>query len=106
MIYLGILVIMRGYVVLVPKDQIPYGTVVLVVGIIAYIINSILGTNLMFVSQNFPGTPVEIVYNLTGKAFPICILLIHIFPPFWAMYGISHLVQKKQHQTTSAKTHS
>lgn len=106
MIYLGILVIMRGYVVLVPKDQIPYGTVVLVVGIIAYIINSILGTNLMFVSQNFPGTPVEIVYNLTGKAFPICMLLIHIFPPFWAMYGISHLVQKKQHQTTSAKTHS
>ena len=93
MIYLGILVIMRGYVVLRAKDQIPYGTVVRVV---AYLVNSVLGTNLMFVSDNFPGTPVELVYRFTGRLFPLCMILIHIVPPFWVMYGISRLVEKRR----------
>ena len=96
MIYLGILVIMRGYVVLRAKDQIPYGTVVLIVGVVAYLVNSVLGTNLMFVSDNFPGTPVELVYRFTGRLFPLCMILIHIVPPFWVMYGISRLVEKRR----------
>jgi len=100
MIYLGILVLMRGYVVLSVRDQIPYGTVVLVVGVLAYILNSILGTNLMFVSDNFPGTPVELVYRFTGKLFPVCMLLIHIVPPFWLMYGISRCIEKKRKMHT------
>ena len=100
MIYLGILVLMRGYVALSVRDQIPYGTVVLVVGVLAYILNSILGTNLMFVSDNFPGTPVELVYRFTGKLFPVCMLLIHIVPPFWLMYGISRCIEKKRKMHT------
>ena len=96
MIYLGILVIMRGYVVLRAKDQIPYGTVVLIVGVVAYLVNAVLGTNLMFVSDNFPGTPVELVYRFTGRLFPLCMILIHIVPPFWVMYGISRLVEKRR----------
>ena len=96
MIYLGILVIMRGYVVLRAKDQIPYGTVVLIVGVVAYLVNSVLGTNLMFVSDNFPGTPLELVYRFTGCLFPLCMILIHIVPPFWVMYGISRLVEKRR----------
>ena len=99
MIYLGILVIMRGYVVLRAKDQIPYGTVVLIVGVVAYLVNSVLGTNLMFVSDNFPGTPVELVHRFTGRFFPLCMILIHIVPPFWVMYGISRLVEKRRRKT-------
>ena len=104
MIYLGILVIMRGYVVLRAKDQIPYGTVVLIVGVVAYLVNSVLGTNLMFVSDNFPGTPVELVYRFTGRFFPLCMILIHIVPPFWVMYGISRLVEKRRRK--AEKQHS
>lgn len=99
MVYLGILVLMRGYVVLKPKDQLPYALVVLVAGGLAFVVNLLLDTNLMFVSKNFPGTPIELVYNFCGPTiFPIVMLLIHIFPPFWVMYGIAKLIQRSNHK--------
>ena len=38
-----------------------------------------IGSNLMFVTRNYPGTPIEWVYDLTGPAFPVAMIAIHIF---------------------------
>ena len=33
---------------------------------IALIINKLFDGNLMFISNNFPGTPLEVIYKFTG----------------------------------------
>ena len=40
----------------------------------------------MFVSKNYPNTPVELVYNLSGKLFPIVMILGQATIPFYLIY--------------------
>lgn len=61
------------------------------VGIIcglAYIVNNIFGSNLMFISQNFPGTPIEILYNLAGKWFTPIMIIAQMTLPFAFIYFV------------------
>lgn len=91
MIYLGLLINFTKYIELEKKDIIYYSSLVGIVCIIAYIVNQIFGSNLMFISKNFPGTFIEIMYNCTGKFFTAVMILGQIFLPFYAIYGISKL---------------
>ena len=97
MVYIGILVIRNGYTKLRISDFIYYSLVVLVSGSTAIIINRLFGSNLMFLSDNFPGTPIEILYNLCGPFFSLTMLLIHILIPFGCVYGFISLVLKKSY---------
>lgn len=97
MVYIGILVIRNGYTKLRISDFIYYSLVVLAAGSAAIIINRLFGSNLMFLSDNFPGTPIEILYNLCGPFFSLTMLLIHILIPFWCVYGFISLVFKKSY---------
>lgn len=91
MLYLGILVNLTNYIELNKKDIIYYSTLIGIICIIAYIVNTIFGSNLMFISKNFPGTFIEIIYNLTGKLFTPIMILAQMFLPFYATYGIIKL---------------
>lgn len=86
MIYLGIVINKSKYIELRKKDIIYYFCLIMIIGLIALIINSKFGSNLMFISEDFPNTPVSIIYNLSGKLFTTLMLLVHSILPFYIVY--------------------
>lgn len=92
MVYLGLLINLTNYIELDKKDIIYYSMLVGIVCIIAYIVNRICGSNLMFISKNFPGTFIEFIYNLTGNFFTIFMIVAQMFLPFYTVYGIKRLI--------------
>ena len=88
MIYLSILLITSGYVKLEYRDLKLYASTIVVMSIVAYNINKYLGTNLMFVSKNYPGTAIEVLYNVNPTFFSLNITLIQAVPPFWVVYSL------------------
>ena len=66
MVYLGILINITNYVELKLSDAKYFAIIIAIMSILALIVNKISNGNLMFISHNFPGTPIEIIYNLTN----------------------------------------
>ncbi len=95
MVYLGLLVNITNYIELKKEDIKYYFTFISIIGIIALIFNSIFGSNLMFISDNFPNTPIEIVYNLTGEVYPAVMILVQAIVPFYIIYFIRKLYIKR-----------
>ena len=94
MVYLGILVNIRRYIIIKKQDIKYYFLLIVIISIIAYIFNCIFNTNLMFISENFPGTPIEIIYNLTGKLYPIISIIAQATIPFYLIYFIINILKK------------
>lgn len=86
MIYLGLLINITKYIELEKKDILYYASLVGIICVLAFIVNNIFGSNLMFISQNFPGMPIEILYNLTGKYFTVVMSLLQMTLPFILIY--------------------
>jgi len=91
MVYLGLLLNFTNYIKLESKDIFYYSTLIGVICILAYIINNVFGSNLMFISRNFPGMPIEILYNWAGKYFTIIMVWAQMFLPFYIIYGIKNI---------------
>jgi len=85
MIYLGLLVNITHYVEYGKKDFKYYFWLIIAIGILAYIVNLILDTNLMFISKNYPGTPIEVLYNFLGKLYPYIAILSQAIIPFFVI---------------------
>ena len=96
MVYIGLLMLITKYVILEKKDIIYYSSTIIVISGIAYIINMVFNSNLMFISQNYPGTFIEIIYNLSGNLFPIVMVIIQAFLPFYFMYAIYKIIIDKK----------
>ncbi len=96
MIYLGLLIDITKYIELQASDIKYFATLVGIVCVLASFINKKFGSNLMFISQNFPGMPIEIIYNATGKFYTLVMSLAQMTLPFYVVYGIIELVNKKQ----------
>ena len=103
MLYLGLLVNITNYIELKISDIKYYATLITIISGISYVVNKILGTNFMFISDNFPNTPVEIVYNLTGKFFTLVMILIQVVGPFYLIYFIKYLIIKVKIQLYKKK---
>ena len=52
----------------------------------------------MFISKNFPNTPVEIIYNLTGRFFSFVMILLLVV--YFVKYLIKKIKSKKVLQFT------
>ena len=98
MIYLGVLINITNYIKLQLSDIKYFATLVGCICILAYIINKKFGSNLMFISQNFPGMPIEIIYNMTGRYFTLVMSLGQMVLPFYIIYGV--LKQKEKTNET------
>lgn len=98
MLYLGILVNITNYIDLQLSDIKYYASLITGISLISYIVNEKLGTNFMFISKNFPNTPVEIIYNLTGKFFSFIMILIQVIGPFYVIYFVKYLIKKIKSQ--------
>ena len=96
MIYLGVLINITNYIKLQLSDIKYFATLVGGICVLAYIINKKFGSNLMFISQNFPGMPIEIIYNVTGKFYTLVMSLAQMTLPFYIVYGVIKLANKKQ----------
>lgn len=95
MVYLGILVNVTNYVDVKAKDIIYYAGLMLIISVIAYIFNMIFDSNLMFISKDFPGTPIAILYNITGgNLFTIIMVMLQATVPFYLVYLIKYWVMK------------
>ncbi len=95
MVYIGLLMLITGYTTIEKGDIKYYSAIILVISGIAYIVNLIFDSNLMFISQNYPGTFIEIIYNITGPIFPIFMVAAQATMPFYIVYGIYRLATKK-----------
>lgn len=88
MIYLGLLLNITGYIKLNIKDIFYYGSLVLVLSILALIINNIFNSNLMFISKDFPGTPIHYIYEISGNLFTPIMIIGQMTLPFLVIYYI------------------
>ncbi len=95
MLYLGILINATNYIEFNKKDIVYYASLVGIVCIIAYIVNNIFNSNLMFISQDFPGMPLEILFKMLGEFYTTFTILAQAFLPFYTIYGIRILIEKK-----------
>ncbi len=95
MVYLGLLINITHYIELHLSDIKYYVILVGMVCLLAYVINKIFDSNLMFISKNFPGTPLEILYNITGPFFTIIMSVAQMTLPFYIVYFWKNLSQKR-----------
>lgn len=96
MIYLGILVNITNYIKLEKNDIKYFATLVGTMCILALIINNIFDSNLMFISKNFPNSPLQIIYNLTNGTilYNLILISVQLTLPFYVPYWIIKRVEK------------
>lgn len=90
MIYLGILINKTRYIELEKRDVKYFASLIGIMSIIALIINNLFNGNLMFISNNFPGTPIEILYNLTNEGiwYSLIMIIAQMTLPFYISYYV------------------
>ncbi len=90
MVYLGILVNRTNYIEVEKNDIKYFASLVGIMCIIAVFINNIFDSNLMFISKNFPGNPIEVLYNITNGSilFTLIMSVAQMTIPFYTSYYI------------------
>lgn len=90
MIYLGILINKTRYIELKKEDIKYFSILVGCMSIVALIVNNLFDGNLMFISNNFPGTPIEILYRITngGILYTLIMIIIQMIVPFYISYYV------------------
>ena len=88
MVYLGLLINLTHYIEIEKNDIKYYASLVGCVCILAFIVNNIFDSNLMFISKNFQGTPIEIIYKYTGKLFTLVMSVGQMTLPFYCVYEV------------------
>lgn len=98
MVYLGILVNVTDYIKLEKEDIKYFVSLVGTICVIALIINNIFDSNLMFVSKNFPNSPLEIIYNLTNGSilYNLIMIGVQLTLPFYVPYYIIKKIKRTQ----------
>lgn len=90
MIYLGILVNKTKYIDLKKKDIKYFSSLIGVMCVIALLVNNFFKGNLMFISNNFPNTPIEILYKITngGMLYSSIMIITQMTIPFYISYYV------------------
>lgn len=102
MVYLGMLINITNYIEITLADFKYYAELVGAICACAYVINTIFGSNLMFISKNFPGTAIEIIYKITGKFFTPVTIIGQMTLPFYIIYGMLKLQKKNEPKECNA----
>lgn len=96
MVYLGILMNKTRYIELKKEDIKYFASLIVCMSIVALLVNHLFDGNLMFISHNFPGTPIEILYNITkgGILFTIIMVVLQMTLPFYIPYYMIKKIHK------------
>lgn len=96
MVYLGLLMNITNYIEIKLKDIKYYFTIIAGFSFMAYIINQIFDSNLMFISKNYPGNAIiNYLYNATGNYFALVMILGQATLPFYLVYGLKKVIDYK-----------
>ena len=108
MVFLALLLLLRMRLDLSLSDiRYPAG-LVSVLCVVAYVFNAVYDrvsgqtvANLMFVSKDFPGTPIAFLYRISGPLFPVFMWAIQSFCPYLTVFGLWYLFTRghKRHHT-------
>lgn len=99
MLYLGILLNVTKYITLNLTDIKYYASLVGCVCVLAYIMNNIFDSNLMFISKNFQEISIiDFMYKLTGRFFTPVVSVCQMTLPFYTIYGLNAVVLKKKNK--------
>ncbi len=103
MVYLGVLLLMRGVYRPVWQDIVYPACFVTLTSVLALACSAVWdaksGTrvaNLMFLSKNTPGTPLELLWQITGELYTPVMWLGQALLPFWLVYIPYVLIQKRR----------
>ena len=96
MVVVGFIINRAEYIEYDNRDFKYFFGIITVCTVLAYIVNLKLGTNLMFISQNFPGTLIEPIYNSTGKLFPLVMFLPQATLPFFIITYLNKKTKTKK----------
>ena len=101
MFYLGILINITGYIDIKQRDILYYFGLMIIISIIAWIFNIIFDSNLMFISKDYPGTMMSVLYNSVGILFTPFMVILQSTAPFYIVYLtrllVETLINKKKH---------
>lgn len=98
MIYLGILINKTNYINLKKEDIKYFAALIGTMSIVALIVNKLFNGNLMFISNNFPGTPIEILYKITngGIIYSFIMIIAQMTMPFYISYYLINKIHELQ----------
>ncbi len=100
MVYIGLLMLKTKYVKLERSDIKYYFWLIVSISAIAYIVNKFCGSNLMFISQNYPGTFIEIIYDISGNLFSLVMITAQAILPFYFVYEIyTNILDKNENNS-------
>lgn len=109
MIYLGILINKTRYIELKREDIKYFASLIGCMSIVALIVNNLFDGNLMFISNNFPGTPIETLYRITngGIVYSLIMIIIQMTIPFYISYYTINKMHnlKKSHKPYQKNWH-
>ena len=99
MVYLGLLINITHYIKLEWKDIGYFASLVGILCIVALVINNICDSNLMFISKDFPGTPITILYHIAGKWFTPIMIIVQMTLPFITVFLTLKMIDKYKCKT-------
>lgn len=94
MIYVGILIVMRGYYKPAARHFVHYFVMLGIVGLLAYGINRATGENFMYISKPLNIGMIKTIYNAIPNLYPFLALLLQLTAPFWVMHAAYRLIEK------------
>lgn len=92
MLYIGFLIIITGYYKPSIKHFKEYTVFLFITFILAYAVNMIRNTNLMYISQPLDFALAKTIYNKLGFMYPFIFGIGELIGPFFISYGIYSLI--------------
>ncbi len=105
MVYLALLLLLRGVYRVHPRDILYHGALVSIVCAAALVFNVCYDArhpaaplaNLMFISKDFPGTPISFFYHLCGPLlYPVAAMLGQAILPPLGVYGVQRAILSRR----------
>lgn len=94
MVYIGLLILITNYYKPTHKDFINYSIFFAIIFSLAYIKNSITGSNLMYISKPLNIDIVKKIYDAIPNLYPFLVGFINYLFPYAISYGIYLLIKK------------
>ena len=93
MIYLGILINVTNYITIQGSDIKYYASLIGIVCVLAYVINNIFDSNLMFISKEF--SVVAVLYKISGPFYTLIASIGQMTLPFYTIGTVLKVSKRK-----------
>jgi hypothetical protein len=104
MVFLGVLLLLRGGYTIRRRDAVYCVSLISAMCALAFVFNTVWDllnpdlavANLMFMSKDFPGTPLSLLYHVLGRFYPLFMWLFQAFGPFLLVWLLQMMLHPKK----------